>query len=98
MNDDQENRIKDIEGELPELDPCWNYRIVKKTHDYDSIVNPGEKHVTFGIHEVYYRNGEPSMTTVDPMKPQGETLDELKEDVQHFLAALDKPVLNFEDF
>ena len=84
--------------ELPELDSHWNYRVIRKTHDFESLTNPGEKWVQFGIHEVYYRNGEPSMCSVDAMEPHGETLDELLEDMKHFQSALDKPVLNYEDF
>lgn len=96
MNDPQQ--IACSEAELPDLDSHWNYRIVRKTHEQESLTNPGEKWVQFGIHEVYYTDGEPSMTTVDAMEPHGETLEELLEDMKHFQLALDKPVLNYEDF
>ena len=87
MNEDQENQ-------LPELDSHWNYRIIRKESEHEIM----GKWVRFGIHEVYYSDGKPSMCSVDAMEPHGETLDELKEDLKHFLAALDKPVLNYEDF
>lgn len=82
MNDDQE------------LDPHWNYRVIRRERHHEIV----GKWVQFGIHEVYYRNGEPSMCSVDAMEPHGETLDELLEDMKHFQSALDKPVLNYEDF
>jgi hypothetical protein len=53
--------------------------------------------VTFGIHEVYYTDGEPSMVTVDAMDPHGETFEELKQDLEWYQRALEKPVLNYED-
>jgi len=48
----------------------------------------------FTLHEVYY-NEEGDITSVskDPMGPSGETLEELKDDMQYFLQALDRPVL-----
>ncbi len=56
----------------------------------------GKSFVEFGIYEVYYTNGEPTGWTQDRMEPHGETLDELKEDLKWFQAALTKPVLDFD--
>jgi len=71
----------------------WNHRVL---YHAPTDKNPDE---WFAIHEVYYdENGKPTMCTKEPVEPFGESLDELKEDMQWFLAALDKPVLNFEDF
>jgi len=65
----------------------WNYRVVKK-EDY------------FGIHEAYYEDGEekPNFVSMEEMSPHGETLDELKKDLQMFAEALDKPILHYKDF
>ncbi len=52
----------------------------------------------FAIHEVYYNeDGECDLVTVDPCCPQGETLEELKQDFELYQKALEKPVLNYED-
>ena len=67
----------------------WNYRVVRR------IVG-GE--VTFGIHEVYYDGDRPKTTTECPIDPYGETLEELKDDLDRMREALDKPVLNYEVF
>lgn len=98
FNPDSDKQLKANRRDIPNLDSHWNYRVIRKTHDCESIINPGEKWVTFGIHEVYYTDGKPSMTTEDAMEPHGETLEELLEDMKHFQLALDKPVLNYEDF
>ena len=90
--------MNEEQKDLPNLDSNWNYRVIRKTHEQESLTNPGEKWVTFGIHEVYYSDGKPNMTTSNPMKPDGDTLEELQEDMEHFQLALSKPVLNYEDF
>lgn len=82
-----------MKEDLPKLDSHWNYRIIRKIHEHN-----GEKWVQFGLHEVYYTDGKPSMCSVDAMEPHGETLDELLEDMKHFQSALAKPTLNYEDF
>ena len=69
----------------------WNYRVVRKVWEIN-----GEKEEQFGIHEVYYRNGEPSMVSVDP-DASGGTLEELKQDLALQLKALEKPTLDYED-
>ena len=83
------NKLEDI----PELDSHWNYRVIRRIRDSN-----GEKWVQFGIHEVYYSDGKPTMCSVEPDQPHGETLEELIEDAQHFQLALTKPTLNYEDF
>ena len=68
---------------------AWNYRIVKKTYYGEPL---------FGIHEVYYsEDGKPEMVTVDPVGPAGDTFEELLSDVEFMVAALTKPVLDYED-
>jgi hypothetical protein len=63
----------------------WNYRVVRTTEgDPES----------FAIYEVFYDDqGQPEARTEQPSYPAGETLEELRHDLQHYLAALDHPVL-----
>ena len=68
----------------------WNYRIIKRTY-------PNSVEI-YAIHEVYYTSGDARATTVQPCWPQGETLEELKEDFEWYRKALEKPVLDYEDF
>jgi hypothetical protein len=52
----------------------------------------------FTIHEVHYNDkGDITSISEDPMGPSGETLEELKDDMQYFLQALDSPVLKKEE-
>lgn len=59
----------------------WNYRVIE--HDR-----------FFAIHEVYYNDkGDITAISEDPMEPSGQTLEELKGDLEYFLQVLNKPVL-----
>ncbi len=59
----------------------WNYRVI----EYDRF---------FAIHEVYYNDkGDITAISEDQMHPQGETLKELKDDMEYFLQAFNRPVL-----
>lgn len=58
----------------------WNYRIIR---DKDGV---------YGIHEVYYKKGKIDMWS-DAMTPLGESIDELKEDLDMMAEAFKKPVL-----
>jgi len=54
---------------------------------------------SYEIHEVYYDEaGKPKMYTENPMKPFGESVRELRQDLMWMLSALDKPVLTPRDF
>jgi hypothetical protein len=62
----------------------WNYRVVK---------NEG----VFAIHEAYYDDaGEVMTITVEPMAPRGDSLAELRADLEKFCQALAEPVLGYE--
>lgn len=64
----------------------WNYRVIRKEHESGDV--------TFQIHEVYYDDeGAIETWTANSVYPSGESLSELREDIEHFLAALDEPVL-----
>lgn len=64
----------------------WNHRVVKVTEGDELF---------YGIHEAYYHKGEgePYAWTDEPVAPIGETLDELRIELERMLAALDKPVI-----
>jgi hypothetical protein len=63
----------------------WNYRVI-------------EHEKMFYIHEVYYNDkGEITAISENPMHPCGESLDELKSDMEYFLQALNRPVLKKEE-
>ena len=69
----------------------WNYRVIRRTHERGPD--------TFGIHEVYYDNEDkPNACTVDPVSPYGETLEELKSDLDRMWKALEKPALDYSYF
>ena len=62
----------------------WNYRVI-------------ENDKMFYIHEVYYNdNGDITAISEDPMRPHGETLEELENDMKYFLEALHRPMLRKE--
>lgn len=64
----------------------WNYRIIKKTFaDNDST--------QYEIHEVYYEGNSISGWTANSVKPSGESIAELREDISYFLQAFKRPVL-----
>lgn len=68
----------------------WNYRVIK------TIIG-GEE--SYGIHEVYYdEQGKPKMYSKDPVPAYGETLLELKEDMERLLKAFNTPILTEDDF
>ncbi|MBM4055739.1 MAG: hypothetical protein FJ264_13975 [Planctomycetes bacterium] len=63
----------------------WNYRVI------------ADKEV-FRIHEVYYNDaGDITAISEDPIVPEGETLEELKGDLEYYFAALKSPVLKKDE-
>lgn len=68
----------------------WNYRIVQ-TGSTDS-----DRH--YGIYEVYYQDGEPWLRTLSTSGIGGETMDEVREDLEFHRQALERPVLIDSDF
>lgn len=69
----------------------WNYRVIRHID--------AEGNESYMVHEVYYTpEGRPQMYTVNGVAPYGESLDELRKDVERFAAAVEKPVLTSADF
>jgi len=65
----------------------WNYRVIRKYHEKSDSS-------TYQIHEVHY--DDENMIegwTQSPVEPMGESLPELRNDIQYFLKAFQKPVL-----
>ena len=63
----------------------WDYRVI----NHDGM---------FTIHEVSYNDrGDITSISQDPMGPSGDTLEELKDDMEYFLRALEMPVLKKEE-
>lgn len=65
----------------------WSYRVVRST-------DPNTGETACRIYEVYYNDQEEiSAITQDPVIPFGETLEELKRDLEHMLEDINRPVL-----
>ncbi len=63
----------------------WEYRVMS---------NKGE----LGIYEVYYYDdGKIKGYSSEAVIPKGSCLGELREEALRYIAALDKPVLEYED-
>lgn len=63
----------------------WNYRVIR------SIVDG-----TLGVHEVYYGPNyisESVSWTEDAVTPTGDSLEELRHDLEMMLTALSKPIM-----
>ena len=66
----------------------WNHRVTRSTTDAGTV---------YEIREVYYI-GDRIGWTQDASAPYGETLDELRQDLERMLAALDKEVLDVGEY
>ena len=77
-----------LRGRKPAM--SWNYRVVHTTEGGAEA---------FAIYEVYYdEQGQPEDRTAQPGYPAGETLAELRDDLRHYLRALEQPVLEDTSF
>lgn len=66
----------------------WNYRVTRRHFDEEELLE---------IREVYYEDdGKIANWTLDPMRPHGETLEELQDDLAHMREALSREVLEFD--
>jgi hypothetical protein len=56
------------------------------------------KNGSYAIHEVYYdEEEEPWTCTEDPVCPEAEALDALREEMEHYRLALERSVLAYGD-
>ena len=68
----------------------WNHRVVRRIWE--------TKEVTYEVHEVYYdKDGTKDGMTVNPIVPTGDSVAELRKDMERYMKALDKPVMDYED-
>ena len=75
----------------------WNHRVVHRLIKRMPSEREGEH--WYAVHEVYYdESGKPEMTTVEAVAPGGETLDELRQELDRFQKALEHPVLEYDSF
>lgn len=75
----------------------WNHRVMRRTHSFKS---DGKEYSEdcYEIHEVYYDdNDNIEGFTEDAIAPCGETIEELREELQRMLDCLDEPLLIYED-
>ncbi|MEA3285935.1 MAG: hypothetical protein U9Q77_00980 [Candidatus Marinimicrobia bacterium] len=65
----------------------WNYRIIRKYFEKTDTIS-------FQIHEVYYDDKDQiEGWTQSSVGPSGETILELREDIEHFMETMQKPIL-----
>ena len=73
----------------------WNYRVIRKTY----ILPDDTERESYAIHEVYYDNlSNAKAVSANALAPLGRTIDELKADLEMYMLALDKPVLDYDEF
>lgn len=64
----------------------WNYRVIKSVNEFGELY--------YQIHEVYYNKaGELTMHSDYPEAACGETLEELRKDLEFMLKSVEEPVL-----
>jgi hypothetical protein len=72
----------------------WNHRVVRRVYK-----DVADSETVYCIHEAFYNldgtEHKPSIT-MEPDYPCGETIEELREDLQRMLRALDHPILDYE--
>ena len=68
----------------------FQYRIIRREFEYEK-----QKHYSYGFHEVYYKEGTKEIVhwSAKPVKPFGENIIELEDDVEQMRSALRQPIL-----
>ena len=67
----------------------WNYRIVSEKAPEGEFLQ---------LYEVYYDDdGKINGMTENPMKPYGESVEELQNDLEYMMEALKQPVLDMKE-
>jgi methionyl-tRNA formyltransferase len=65
----------------------WNHRVIRRE-------DPKTGETYYQIHEVYYDDdGKINGWTKLPISPYAESTDELRQELQRFMEALNKPIL-----
>jgi hypothetical protein len=73
----------------------WNLRIIKQTTKELSFAEDGE---FYGIYEVFYEKGKPTVHTEDPVGVCGDSLEDMLEYQEMLCEAWAAPILNEGDF
>ena len=72
----------------------WSYRVVeriaKRTHTDDAIWHE--------IVEIYYNDEGKIVGSTDAVSPAGDTVEDLRQDLELMLRATNKPVISHEEF
>lgn len=80
------------DSDTDEKRSVWNHRVIRHRH-----VSGWDEPYFYVVHEVHYEiDGDAQEIvawSVEGRAPQGNTLEELREDLELYLAALAKPVL-----
>ena len=70
----------------------WNYRVIRQK-------DPISGDYSYQVHEVFYNEElKPFTCTAEAVTIYGESVDELKEDLEKFFQAFERPVLDMEYF
>lgn len=72
----------------------WNHRVVRRTEDDEELLSLHEAHYADGADPA----GRPDTITLHPVAPYAEDIDGLRQVLDRMRAALDKPVLDYDDF
>ena len=75
----------------------WNYRIVRTVYNN----NPNGNDDQYAIHEVYYEEDNdthPDSVTSEATTLTGESLEEIRTNIDRIIKAFDKPVLEYQMF
>ena len=71
----------------------WNYRVIKRTFKKLSQ----EELFFYYIHEAYYdKENRVNSISLNPLEPHGDTVEDLKKDLELMLEAFNKPILDFK--
>ncbi len=71
----------------------WNYRVVRQL-----IGSDADQVVWLAVYEVHYTDGVPTLCSERPIELGGESLEELRGEMELFQKALQLPVLDMEIF
>ena len=72
----------------------WEYRVVERIASRPHM----DDAIWYEIIEVYYDDDGKLDATSDKICPAGDTVDDLREDLELMLAATNKPVISHEEF
>jgi len=76
----------------------WNHRVIR----HKAQLSESETGYSLALHEAHYESKKsktkPRTITTDPVGVWGRNKEELRKVLKQMLKALDKPILNHDDF